>query len=96
MLETLIRFMRNLVQPIPAEEVTVVFVRVDASDVTEWIAYVAEMPAVNGFGSSAAQALAAVQGELNRYGKTTGRKFTVHPTRLKYQMTHHKVQPALP
>lgn len=96
MLDRMIRFVRNLVQPVPAEEVTVIFVRVDAHNVTEWIAYVAEMPAVNGFGTSAAQALAAVQGELNRYGKTAGRKFTVHPTKLKYQMTHHKGQPALP
>jgi pantoate kinase len=65
-------------------------------NITEWIAYVAEMPAVNGFGTSAAQALAAVQAELNRYGKTAGRKFTVQPTKLKYQMAHHKGQPALP
>ncbi len=96
MLERVIRFVRNLVQPVPAEEVTVVFVRVDAKDVTEWIAYVAEMPAINGFGTSAAQALAVVQHELNRYGKTARRKFTVHPGKLKYQMTQHQVQPALP
>jgi|GEM_PF-5020201 len=96
MLDRMIRFMRDLVQPVPAEEVTVIFVRVDAKDVTEWIAYVAEMPAVNGFGTSAAQALAAVQQELNRYGRTANRKFTVHPGKLKYQMAHHASQPALP
>ncbi len=90
------RFVLNLLQPVPAEEVTVIFVRIDANNVTEWIAYVAEMPAVNGFGTSAAQALAAVQQELSRYGKTADRKFTVHPARLKHQLTHHKVQPALP
>ncbi len=96
MLDRMIRFVRNLVQPIPVEEVTVIFVRVDAKDVTEWIAYVAEMPAVNGFGTSAAQALAAVQQDLSRYGKTAGRKFTVHPAKLRHQLTHYKVQPALP
>ena len=88
--------MRNLVQPVPAEEVTVIFLRVDAKDLTEWTAYVAEMPTINGFGSSAAQALAVVQQELSRYGKTAHRKFTVHPAKLKYQMTHHNVQPVLP
>ncbi len=76
----MIQLVRRLIRPVPVEEVTVVFVR---GDTNEWIAYVAEMPAVNGYGTSAAQALANVQQELNRFGLATGRKFTL-PPKVKY------------
>jgi pantoate kinase len=77
----MIKFVRSLVCPAPVEEVTVVFVRGDATD---WIAYVLEMPAVNGYGTSAAQALASVQQELTRFSRATGRKFTLL-TKVKYR-----------
>lgn len=76
MFNRMIKFVRSLVRPVPVEEVTVVFVRAEGN---EWIAYVSEMPAVNGYGVSAAQALAGVQQELKRFGRTTGRKFTLQP-----------------
>lgn len=90
MFSRIVRFVRSLLSPVPVEEVTVVFVRGDAN---EWIAYVPEMPAVNGYGTSAAQALAHVQLELNRFSRTTGRKFAL-PPKVQYRMASGSSQAA--
>lgn len=78
----IVTFMRDLIQSSSSQPVRVVFVRLETN---EWLAYVAEMPAINGTGSSAAQALAGVQQELRRYGKVTGSTFTVQPDNPHYQ-----------
>jgi hypothetical protein len=77
----IVTFMRDLIQP-STKPVSVVFVKLNTN---EWMAYVTEMPAINGTGSSAAQALAGVQQELRRYGKITGNTFTVQPENPHYQ-----------
>ena len=78
----IVTFVRDLIGSSASQPVRVVFVRLETN---EWMAYVAEMPAINGTGSSAAQALAGVQRELRHYGKVTGNTFCVETDNPQFQ-----------